>query len=65
MVEPLRSRTMTLEQLQCETLQMIKKVRKQLYKSPWQEGLSDEEFIDKVLSPFAEKIKQDMEIQDG
>lgn len=61
-VPPLRSRTMTLEELQQATLLLIRRVRKQLAKLPWQSGLTDEEFMDQVLSKLETEILQDIEV---
>lgn len=61
-VEPLKSRTMTLGELQRETLALIKKVKRQLRRSPHEGGLSDEEFIDEVLESLETTIHQDREM---
>jgi len=61
-VPPLRKRTMTLHQLQMRTLDVLRKVRFQLQRQAWQEGMSDEEFVDKVISPLETDIYQDREV---
>jgi len=38
--KPLKAKTMTLHQLQMETLSLIRKVRFQLNRQPWQGGMS-------------------------
>ena len=62
MVEPLKSRTMTLDELQRETLSLIKKLKRQLRRSPHEGGLSDEEFIDDVVESLETTIRQDREM---
>lgn len=62
MVEPLKSHVMTLDELQRATLKFCKQVRKQLRKSPHEEGLTDSEFIDEVLEPLETTIHQDREM---
>ena len=61
-VEPLKSRTMTLDELQTATLRLIKKVKRQLRRSPHEGGLSDEEFIDEVVESLETVIHQDREM---
>lgn len=61
-VPPLKSRTMTLNQLQLETLDLIRKVKFQLNRQGWEEGISDAEFIDKILAPLEFKIYADRAI---
>jgi hypothetical protein len=59
MVEPLKSRTMTLGELQLKTLDLCKKVRKQLNRKAHEPGLSDAEFLDQVVEPLKTIIEQD------
>lgn len=61
-VKPLRRRTLTVEQMQQKTLKLITAARKQLRRKPYQDGLSDEEFIEQVLDPLASQIKEDQEM---
>lgn len=63
MVKPLKARILTLEELQQETLQLIKKTRKQFNHKPHEEGMSDRDFVDLVLTPLETKIQQDIEMQ--
>jgi len=60
--KPLKSKTMTLHQLQMETLSLIRKMRFQLNRQPWQGGMSDEEFASKVLGDFEAKIVNDVHV---
>ena len=60
--KPLKAKTMTLHQLQMETLSLIRKVRFQLKRQPWQGGMSDEEFAEKVLGDFEAKIAADVHV---
>ena len=59
--QPLQRKTMTLDQLQSNTLKLIRKVRKHLRKLHWQEGMTDEEFID-WAEELETRIKQDRAI---
>lgn len=61
-IPPLRSRTMTLDELQRATLLLIRRVRKQLFKASWESGLTDEEFVDNVLFPLRDTILQDIQV---
>lgn len=62
-VRPLKSKVQTLEELRFSTLNFIKKVRKQLQHSPYQEGMNDSEFLDNVVAPFEEKIRNDRDME--
>lgn len=62
MVEPLKSRTMTLDELQRETLKVLRKVRRQLNRSPYQSGMSDLEFMEEVLDPLQMRILADRDV---
>jgi len=59
-VKPLQCRTMTLEALQKRTLTVLRRVRKQFNRMPYEGGLSDREFLLTVLEPFETDIRQDM-----
>lgn len=58
----LKSSVMTLDELQRETLGLIRRMKAQLRKSPWQGGLSDREFIEHVLDPMQSKVAADREV---
>ena len=58
-VSPLKSRIHTLNQLQLEALDICRKVRFQFGRMPHEDGMSDNEFLERILSPFEEKIYQD------
>ncbi len=58
-VKPLRSRTMTLSQLQLKTLELIRQMKFQLNRASWEDGRSDKEFIEDVLREFEGKILND------
>lgn len=62
-VRPLKAKVQTLQELRFSALHFIKKVRKQLQHSPYQEGMSDQEFIDQVVNPFEEKIRTDRDME--
>ena len=61
-VEPLKSRTMTLSELQLETLDLIRKLRFQLRRPAHAEGMSDEEFLEHIVEPLETTIYQDREM---
>lgn len=63
MIEPLKSRTMTLDELRKRTLKLIRDVRKQLHRKPWQAGPTDNEFESTVLYELEADIKQDIEVE--
>lgn len=60
--EPLKSRTMGLSALQLETLDLIRKVRFQLNRAAHEDGMSDGEFMDQVLTPLEQKILADRQV---
>jgi hypothetical protein len=62
MVEPLRSKTMTLNELQLATLDLIRKVRFQMNRLPYQDGMSDFEFLENVVEPLEQKIYADRHV---
>lgn len=62
-VRPLKAKVHTLEELRFFTLDFIKKVRKQLQHSPYQEGMNDQEFLDQVVNQFEEKIRNDRDME--
>ncbi len=59
MVEPLRARTMGLSELQLATLDLIRKARFQFNRAAWEEGMSDEEFLEQIAAPLETRILQD------
>jgi hypothetical protein len=61
-VTPLRSRTMTLSQLQMETLDVLRKVKFQFGRQAHEDGMSDGEFIESVVDPLIEKIFCDRQV---
>lgn len=61
-ITELKAKIHSLEQLQFETLSLIRKVRSQLQHSPHEAGMNDTEFCEKVLLPLETKIKQDRDI---
>ena len=62
MVKPLRKRTMTLNQLQMQTLDLIRKLRFQLNRKACDDGMSDNEFLEQIVDPLETAIYQDREI---
>jgi hypothetical protein len=61
-VTPLRSRTMTLSQLQMEVLDVLRKVKFQFRRQAHEDGMSDAEFIEQVIDQLATKIYQDRQV---
>ena len=59
---PLQRKTMTLEELRHETLKVLKQVRKQFNRQHYQEGMTDTEFVDKVVGSFEHDIKADIAV---
>lgn len=62
MPEPLKSKTMTLSDLQLVTLDLISKVRKQLNRQAHEDGMSDREFQDEVLDSLESEIYADRSV---
>lgn len=62
MVEPLKSKTMTLKELQKATLKLIYQTKQQLRRKAWEVGMTDGEFEEKVLDQLEADIKSDMEV---
>lgn len=61
-VPPLTKRTMTLNELQLRTMDVLRKVKFQLGRVAHEEGMSDAEFIEEVLDPLTTDIYQDREV---
>jgi hypothetical protein len=61
-VKPLKKKTMTLNQLQVRTLDVLRKVRIQLRRAGWEGGMSDEEFVSEVVERLETDIYQDRQI---
>lgn len=59
MVEPLRSKIMTLHQLQMRTLDLIRKLRFQLKRQAHEEGMSDAEFLENMVDNLEQEIYAD------
>jgi len=55
-IEPLKKRTMNLDQLQRKTIKVIRLMQKQLKRKHYHGGMTDEEFSDEVLNAFANDI---------
>lgn len=64
-VTPLKERIHTLNQLQLETLDLIRKVRLQFQHLPHDPGMNDTEFLEQVVQPLEDKIYRDREIATG
>ena len=62
MVRPLKKKTMTLNDLQLRTLDVIRKVRFQFNRAAHEDGMSDSEFIEKFVDPLIEVIYQDRQV---
>ena len=63
MTEPVHNVVMPLSDLRKATLTFITKVRKQFTKLHWEAGLTDQEFLDTVVSALEIKIKQDIAME--
>lgn len=63
MVEPLKSRTMTLDQLRKRTKRVLNQCKKQFLKTPYEPGLADQEFIEEFIDPLLTDIWQDTEME--
>lgn len=61
-VRPLKKRTMTLDELQRRTLDVLDRTRDQFYRPGWQDGKSDDEFVRDVVQKLIIDIKQDRAI---
>lgn len=61
-LKPLTKRTMTLDELQRRALKVLRLTYKQFRRMPHEGGMSDEEFIEKVLVPLEIDIRQDREM---
>ena len=61
-VKPLKKKTMTLNELQLRTLDVIRKARFQLGRSAHDNGMSDDEFIEQVLETLETEIYQDRHV---
>lgn len=61
-VQALKKRTMTLSELQLRTLDVLRKVRFQFNRQAYQDGMSDTEFLDSIVSPFEIEIYQDRQV---
>lgn len=62
MVKPLKRKTLTLNELQLETLNTIRLVRFQLGRQAHEDGMSDAEFDERVLAPLETRIVQDRSV---
>lgn len=61
-VEPLKNKTMTLDQLQRRVIKTIRLMQKQLKRKHYHGGMTDEEFSDEVLNALANDILSDRTI---
>jgi hypothetical protein len=61
-VKPLTKRAMSLNQLQLRTLDVLRKVKFQFGRQAHEEGMSDAEFIEKVIDPLSTDIYQDRHV---
>lgn len=53
---------MTIDELQVETLRLIRKVRRHLTEPAWKGGPTDAEFDEEVLEKLQTQIEQDREV---
>lgn len=61
-VQPLKSRTMTLNELQLQTLNVLRLVKFQLQRQAHEDGMSDSEFVEQVIEPLETVIHQDRHV---
>lgn len=61
-VQPLRKRTMTLNELQLKTLDVLRKVRFQLGRQAHEDGMTDTEFVEQYVDPLETEIYQDRQM---
>lgn len=61
-VQPLRKRTMTLNELQMKTLDVLRKVRFQLGRQAHEDGMTDTEFVEQYVEPLETDIYQDRQM---
>ena len=61
-VKPLKKKTMTLSELQLRTLDVLRKVRFQFGRQAHEDGMTDSEFLDSVLTPLETDIYQDRQV---
>lgn len=61
-VQPLRKRTMTLNELQLKTLDVLRKVRFQLGRQAHEDGMTDTEFVEQYVEPLETEIYQDRQM---
>jgi hypothetical protein len=61
-VQPLKKKTMTLNQLQLRTLNVLRLARFQLNRKAYEDGMSDSEFIADVIGPLETDIYQDRQV---
>lgn len=61
-VRPLQKKTMTLTQLQMRILDVLRKVRFQFGRAAHEDGMSDSEFIDNIVTPLETDIYQDRQM---
>ena len=60
--EPLKSKTMTLSQLQLRVLDVLRRVRFQLHRQAHEDGMSDTEFLEEFIGPLETEIYQDRQV---
>ena len=61
-VKPLTKKTMTLNELQLRTLDVLRKVKFQFGRQAHEDGMSDSEFMDQVIDPLSTDIYQDRRV---
>lgn len=62
-VKPLKATLFTVEELARLALEFAESVRDQLYKSPYEPGLTDQEFIKQVLGKFVSEVRTDLDMR--
>jgi len=62
-VPPLRKRIMPLDELRKRTRRVLRQCIKQFNRKGWQPGMSDSEFISKVIESLLTDISQDIEME--
>jgi len=62
-VRPLKSKTMTIDELRTSVLTFMRQTRKQFNRAAHDEGMSDNEFLSHVLDPLEYRIRADRDVE--
>jgi len=59
---PLKSKTMTLGELQLAVIKLCREVRIQFNRAAYEDGMSDNEFLDRIVEPLKTRIHRDRDV---